>query len=255
MCNFSHVVKGPDTDLHVVVPALSLRTAEDGLHLDATRRYAERAVQTWIDTFMLSGSTTRGDLLTVAERAAILDLWLHLAHPSRLLASCWCPQDLEEAEHRGIRPIVVMRDLQNQDQALALLGGLPAGACVYSHPMYTPTVLDADLAAAARHRGTLPAGAKIAKISVEQIAALREAAGPTFSLWDGSSRHIRTSIEAGASGVVATPMTVLPTPFPTRSVEAIQATVDRIQAQLDRLPSRKERLVQLTLMILGKVEA
>jgi dihydrodipicolinate synthase/N-acetylneuraminate lyase len=248
MRSSGHAVKDPDADLQVVVPTLSFRTPEGRLNLDATRRYAEQAVETWIDTFMLSGSTTRGDLLTVAERAVILDLWLNLADPSRLLASCWCPEDLGEAERRGIRPIAVMRDLQDQNEALAFLGGLPPGAYVYSHPMYTTTGLDGDLAAAARYQGTLPAGAKIAKISVEQIAALREAAGPAFSLWHGSSRHIRSSVEAGASGVVATPMTVLPTPFPTRVVEDIQATIDRIQAVLDRLLTRKERLAQLTSM-------
>ena len=99
-----------------------------------------------IDRFILSGSTTRGDSLSSVQRAAILDVWADVTQPSRLLTCCWCHQDLIRAEHRGIRPIVVMSGLDNQHQAPHFLAHLPTDAYVYSHPRYTRTVLDTTLA-------------------------------------------------------------------------------------------------------------
>lgn len=225
----------------VIVPVLSFRDVHGRLDLDTTRRYAQRAAKTWIDRFLVSGSTTRGDLLTVAERAALLELWCDVAEPSRVLACAWREGDVVEADKRGLATMAVMHDLADADAALAFLAELPGGTYIYSHPMYTPAVFDAALANTARQRGVLPAGGKLAKLSLEQLRAIREAARAAFALWDGSSRHIAASMQAGASGIVATPLCTLPAPFPERYVTAMQTTVDGIQTKLDQLPTRAAR--------------
>jgi len=228
--------------VEIVIPALMFRTPSGDFDPFATQRYAHRAARTWIDRFILSGSTTRGDLLSVAERAAILDLWVAAVEPSRLVACCWCDEDMRLAGQRGIRPIVVMRGLETHHQALAFFAQLPAGAYVYSHPRHTPITVDGTLASAATEEGILPGGAKLAKAGLDDIAAVRDVAGPGFTLWDGSSRHIRASIRSGASGVVATPLADLPMPFPARSITAIQAVTDEAQRKLDRHATRRTRL-------------
>ncbi|MGH8904752.1 MAG: hypothetical protein ACRDYA_24490 [Egibacteraceae bacterium] len=233
-------------EFEVVVPALHFHASDGRLDMDATRRYAVRAVGTWVDRFIVSGSTTRGDLLASAQRAALLDLWLDVADDSRLLACAWCADDLAYAEHRGVVSLAVMRGLINRRAACGFFAGLPPNVYVYSHSVYSPTVLDAELAECARAQGVLPKGAKIAKIAIEEIGAVRKIVGANFSLWDGSSRHIRASLEAGASGVVATPLNALPAPFPDRSVAALQLVIDKIQAKLDRQPRGAARLALLT---------
>jgi dihydrodipicolinate synthase/N-acetylneuraminate lyase len=225
----------------VVVPVVAFHAADRQLEFGATREYAERAVATWPDRFIVSGSTFRGDLLSVRERAALLDLWLSLAEPSRLLACTWTERDVVEASERGVTSLAVLQDLHEGQSVLDFLAGLPARSFVYSHPVFGSAVLDADLCAVSRWAGCLPAGAKIAKISLAEIAAVRAAAGHDFVLWDGSSRHIAASVAAGASGVIATPLACLPDPFPERRVDAVQHAVDLIAADLDLLPSRETR--------------
>ena len=224
----------------VVVPVLTLTAPDGGTDLAATAGYARRASRTWIDLFLVNGSTTRGDRLTGAARAAVLDLWLTITGPSRLVACCWDPEDMAAATARGVVPMLVLQNLTDYGEAIEALGRLPAGALIYSHPMFTPTVFDAELARRARCRGVLPAGGKIAKVTPDGLRALRHAAGDA-ALWDGSSRHIAASLDAGASGVVATPLATFPEPFPARSVAAVQAAVDQIQSTLDTLGSRAHR--------------
>jgi len=137
--------------------------------------------------------------------------------------------------------MIVMQSPRDDEQALSLLARLPPGAYIYSHPKYGLTVLNATLTATARRRGVLPAGAKISKITAGDITAIRHAAGSQWTLWDASARHIRTSLAAGASGVVATPLSHVPTRFPDRPVSVLQPAIDAVQEQLDRLPSRAAR--------------
>lgn len=123
----------------------------------------------------------------------------------------------------------------------SLLADLPASAYVYSHPKYGSTLFDATLAGAARQRAILPAGAKLSKITTDDITTIRHAAGARWTLWDASARHINASLAAGASGVVATPLSHLPTPFPNRSPSVLQRAIDAMQQELDPLPSPAER--------------
>ena len=223
----------------VIVPVLT--PARDALERDTVRAYAVRAAATWVDVFLLAGSTTRGDLLSVMDRAALIDLWLEHLPPHRLLACCWEPADVDEALSRGVPVMAVMRGLPDRDAALKFLSSLPSGAYVYSHPMYSPIVFDAQLAQAATADGVLPAGGKLAKIGLSEVTALRAATGPAFALWDGRCRHIGASMAAGASGVIVTPLSHLPQPFPPRELPELQVAVDAYQAALDALPTRAER--------------
>ena len=157
----------------VVIPALAFRTAENELDLGLTRAYAERAAGTWADRFILSGSTVLGDLLAPTERALILDMWSEVMERSRLVACCWCREDIEQAGQRKILPLVVMRDLHDRAQACSFFAELPEGAFVYSNPKFTPTALDPALAVDAEQRGLLPAGAKISKLAVGDIGRIR----------------------------------------------------------------------------------
>jgi hypothetical protein len=75
-----------------------------------------------------------------------MDLWLDFVPPPRLVATCWCPEDIAEATARTVTPLVVMRDLQSVDQALAFVTELPAGSFVYSHPAHGPQTFDVALA-------------------------------------------------------------------------------------------------------------
>jgi dihydrodipicolinate synthase/N-acetylneuraminate lyase len=229
-------------DGQIVVPALALRSPDDGtLDAETTARYAQRAARTWTDAFILSGSTTRGDLLTRDERTELLDLWLRFVSPARLVACCWCQEDVNEAVHRAITPMVVMKSPRDDEQALSFLASLPPGAYVYSHPKYDSRVLDVGLTVAARRKGVLPAGAKLSKVTTEDITAMRRAAGPRWILWDASSRHVGASFAAGASGVVASPLSHFPSPFPHRSLATLQPIIDAVQAQMDQLPTRDAR--------------
>lgn len=231
--------------LDIVVPALTLPDRTGATDYEATRRYAKRAAATWTDYFILSGSTTRGQDLTPSQRASVLDLWLDVTQPGRLLACCWEPADFDQAARRGVAPMGVMRGLVGHTAAVAFLRTLPPGAYIYSHPMFGGSVFDAELAVAARDAGVLPAGGKVAKITKPALADVHRAAGDEFRLWDGSSRGIQESIDAGAAGVVATPLCAFTGRFPARQASLIQAAVDPVQADLDALPDRTRRTAEL----------
>ncbi len=226
---------------HIVVPALTIRTPEGNLDEQRTAQYARRAAGTWVDRFILSGTTARGYTMTEQERLCVLRRWLDHADPARVLACCWSRADVDNAAAQGVTPIVVMPHLHNDDATLRFLASLPAGSFIYSHPGNSPTVFDAQLCSKARSSGCLPVGAKLSKVSHREIAAVRAQAGPSFILWDGSSQDIAGSITAGATGVVATPLSAFAQPFPPRNLAHLQPALDEVQADLDRLPSRDAR--------------
>jgi hypothetical protein len=139
----------------------------------------------------------------------------------------------------------VLRDLETEHEALELLSHLPRPSYLFSHPEFSPITLTPSLSRAAADAGRLPAGAKTSKVSPEDLAALRAETGPTFTLWDGTARHIAASLAAGADGIVAAPLSHLPEPFPPRDVPELQDAIDQTQAHLDRLPARDARTAAL----------
>jgi dihydrodipicolinate synthase/N-acetylneuraminate lyase len=229
----------------IVVPALAIRDYTGAVDRDSTLRYAERATATWVDYFILSGSTTRGQELTPAQRGAILDLWLTVAQPQRLLACCWEPEDFEHAARRGIAPMAAMLNLDSIEAAITFLRDLPTGAYVYSHPMFGGNTFDVALAQAATQRGILPSGGKLAKTTTSAITEIHAITGDRFRLWDGSSRRIQKSLNAGAAGVVATPLCAFNRPLPEKEPDLIQAFVHSVQEALDALPDRPARTHEL----------
>ncbi|MEV6073416.1 hypothetical protein AB0L82_43300 [Nocardia sp. NPDC052001] len=227
----------------VVVPALNI-PAKVGIDMQATRRHAEQARDTWVDWFLVNGSTTRGDLLSSAERAAVLDLWVDVIGPDKLLACAWEPEDLTAAALRHVTPMAVMRGIRTDTEALAFLSGLPSGSTVYSHPMFG-LPFSPDIARGAAALGCLPAGGKLAKVKIPQIGEIRQVA-PGFALWDGSARHIRESLTAGAAGFVGTPLvSLLGKGLPPKEVGKLQFALHQEQSRLDELPGRPERSAYL----------
>lgn len=225
----------------IVVPALTIRTSEGGIDEQGTAQYARRAASTWVDRFILSGTTARGYSMTEQERLCVLRVWLDHTEVARVLACCWSRADVDNAAAQGATPIVAMPHLHSDDATLRFLASLPAGSFIYSHPGNSPTVFDAQLCSKARSSDCLPVGAKLSKVSRSEIAAVRAHAGSSFILWDGSSRDIADSIAAGATGVVTTPLSPITQPFPPRDLTQLQHALDEMQAHLDQLPSREAR--------------
>jgi dihydrodipicolinate synthase/N-acetylneuraminate lyase len=120
--------------VQLVVPALTFHRPDGALDADGIRRYIRPAAGTWAQLFLLNGTTAGGHEATVAERAAVLDVWAGAVDSARLAACCWTPDDAAEAAQRGIIPMVVLRDLAADRNALALFAGLPRPACLFSHP-------------------------------------------------------------------------------------------------------------------------
>ncbi|MBW0270074.1 hypothetical protein ATM97_02925 [Nocardia sp. MH4] len=223
----------------VVVPALHIPRATGGIDLEQTRRYAESAARSWVERFLINGSTTGGRELHVAEREAVLDVWLDVVGRERLLACSWSWRDITAACERGVLPMAVMTpDFVGAD-VLQWLGKLPP-ATIYSHPAYGASVWTPELARTSTAAAIAPLGGKVSKIDTDQVRALH-AAAPEFSLWDGSARHIRESLAAGASGVVLTPLAGDLHRLPLKTVHNVQTFVDVVQAELDQIPSKADR--------------
>ncbi len=227
--------------VQLVIPALTFRKVDGTISTTDTERYARRAAATWGDLFILSGTTTNGHTATTAERAATIDIWTAVIIPERITACCWSPADVTEAERRGITPMIVLRDLHTIDQAREFLATLPNPSYVFSHPEFSGHTFSPELARVAIANGRLPRGAKVSKVRPEDLATLRVATGPAFTLWDGTARHIAASLTAGANGIVAAPLSHIPELFPARDVPALQDAIDRTQAVLDQLPDRAAR--------------
>lgn len=227
----------------VVVPAMNL-LSEDGLDLPATRRYAERAGRSSVDYFLLNGSTTQGHEMSIELRRAVIETWAGIVGASRIIACCWSRADLDTAARQQVVPMAVMDGLRDEAEVLTFLQTLPAGATIYSHPeLFRGVRFTAEVARAAQESGCLPFGGKLAKIKPPEISAIHESADE-FRLWDGSSRHIEQSLQAGADGIVATPLTAViagPDDFRPEKARELQAAVDPIQAILDSLPDRVSR--------------
>jgi hypothetical protein len=217
---------------------------QDGLDLPATRRYAEQAGRSSVDYFLLNGSTTQGSETSIELRRTVIETWAEIVGAGRIIACCWSRADVDAAARPQVIPMAVMDGLRDEDEALTFLQSLPAGATIYSHPeLFCGVPFTAGLARAAQEADCLPDGGKLAKIKPSEISAIHESASG-FRLWDGSSRHIEQSLQAGADGIVATPLTAViagPAEFRPEATETLQAAVDPVQATLDALPDRDSR--------------
>jgi dihydrodipicolinate synthase/N-acetylneuraminate lyase len=225
----------------IAIPALTFRSAGGSVDLASTVRYAEHAAGMPTRYFLVSGTTGRGRQATVRERAQILEAWCGVTGPDRLLAACWQPEDLRATEELGILPVLVIQDCRNTGAVLDLLRAGPDGCWVYSHPRYSPVTFTPDVAFASREAGLLPGGAKVSKVTLQDLLKLRSITGSDFALWHGSSRDITGSLMHGATGVVSAPLSSLP-PLPSlpagqhdQYADEAQCVVDQIQRILDSL--------------------
>ncbi|SNQ51660.1 conserved hypothetical protein [Frankia canadensis] len=234
--------------MQLVLPALTFRTPDGHIDAPATTAYAMRAARTWAYRFILSGTTTGGHQASETDRAAVVDLWADAIGVDRLTACCWTPADITHATDSGVVPMVVLRDLTSNAEALELFARLPKPSYLFSHPEFSPTTLTPELAATARAAEVLPAAAKVSKVPPAGIAALRSATGPSFALWDGTARHIAASLTAGADGIVTAPLSHLPHPFPRGDVAELQAAIDTAQHHLDTQGGRDARTSALFAM-------
>lgn len=218
----------------IIVPALTLTDTLGCIDEIASAKYARRAANSSFDRFLLSGSIGLGLGTPMRARLKTLEIWLDHVASDRLLACSWDAKESSEICRMGVRPMVVLQNAEDERRILRIMSDLPVGAWVYSHPQYSTAVLSAAVLRAARDEGVLPAGAKVSKVNVDEVRALRDAAGPDFALFDGRCRHVAASVAAGATGVVAVPLTVLPEDLPPReSFDALQAVIDRGQAVVD----------------------
>lgn len=94
---------------------------------------AQRAASTWVDRFILSGTTACGCLMTERNRSSIVRVWLDHVAPERVIACCWSRADVDNAAEHGVTPIVVIPHCHDDDAALRFLASLPPGSFVYSH--------------------------------------------------------------------------------------------------------------------------
>ncbi|MBO0853608.1 MAG: hypothetical protein J2P18_07555 [Nocardia sp.] len=219
----------------VVVPAMHLVQPDGTLDMVATQLYASAAATSWVDYFLINGSTASGNELPHSQRTSVLDAWLEAVGPNRLLACAWSTNDIAAAAERRVTPMAVLK-AGSRPEAQRFLRTLPAGSMIYSHPEFGHR-FDAELARWAKDSGCLPVAGKISKISLTEITEIQRVA-PEFAIWDGSSRRIRKSISAGAGGIVAMPLAARLTDLPPRSLSLIQPIVDALRKELDQLPDR-----------------
>jgi dihydrodipicolinate synthase/N-acetylneuraminate lyase len=221
----------------VVVPVLTLIGRDGRIDRGACAAYAQRAAESWLDGFLVSGSLGLGPTMSAASRLDSLAIWREHMPAGRLLGCAWDAAEVAEVYQLGVRPVAVLRCAEDDHAVLGQLEGLPGQAWVYSHPQYSPAVLSSGVVEKARAAGVLPAGAKVSKVGPGEVRSLRDAAGPSFALFDGRCRHVRASVAAGATGVVAVPLATLPEDLPPRDdLDGLQAVIDRGQRVVDAFP-------------------
>jgi len=231
----------------IIVPVLTLKNRDGRLDIAANLAYAERASATWIQGFIIAGTIGAGDLESFEMRERILDIWLEKISPERLYGTAWGLSDCAWIGDRGASVLVVMRDLQGIPEALNFLKAIPRDYYIYSHPIYTPTTFTLDISARAIDAGVLPAGGKFCKISLANVASIRQVVGPSFNLYDGRCRHVARSIAAGATGVIAAPLAPLPElPTHAEGMAKLQELINVGQARMDADPERRSRLARLS---------
>jgi len=234
----------------VAVPVLTLRNTNGRIDAVATREYAQRAVATWIDVFILCGTIGEGEQLDDAERRQVIETWSSVVPTERLVACAWQVNDFHYIDALDLKPMSVLQGFEDESALLRSLAELPPESYVYSHPKYSPVTFSDSIAHRARKNGSMPGGGKICKVSLAEVSALRKATGHTFALYDGRCRHVARSVDAGATGVIAVPLSYLPRELPDRDdAEALQRLIDQTQARIDSTPTLAGRMDLLTRLL------
>lgn len=227
----------------LAVPAPSFRREDGHLDMLTTQRYAEILASTWVRHVVVAGPMGLGERCTAAERAQLVRLWADVLGPHTVIAACWAQNETEAAHEMGVRALVMLC-ADDVPDLLRQLVKLPAGAIAYTNPRYSKAVLTGDIVATALERGRLDA-VKLSKATLGDLRDVRSAAGPDLHLMHGSSRNIAGSVAAGADVVVSTPLSTLPTPWPTPTIADVQRTADTVQRQLDTLGDHYDRVADI----------
>lgn len=229
----------------IIIPAATLRRTDGSLDLDGTARYAQRFASTWAPRAIIAGPMGRGSECTPDERSALLDRWCEHAATERLVLACWEREDLDRAEQCAVQPLVMLR-AYSRDQLIDQINAAPPGAWLYANPRFSPISIFPE-----RLPSTV-AGVKMSKTSSAEIRRMRQT-HPGITIVHGSSRDIRSSLEAGADWVTAAPLATLPDPFPTPDLAELQGWIDRVQQQLDEQADHGERVALVARMAAGSV--
>jgi dihydrodipicolinate synthase/N-acetylneuraminate lyase len=231
----------------IMVPPLTLWNCNGEVDSGATAAYAQRAASTWFDLFMLSGSIGEGKTSTSAARRRTLEVWLEYLPKERLCTCIWSSDDYAYVQDLGVRAVVVLQGFNDSEALLELLAHIPAESFVYSHPDYSSVTLTPAIAASAVQEGVLPTGAKISKISLDDIRAMRTVVGSRFALFDGRCRNIEASIGAGATGVVVVPFCLMSNDLPDRTkISQLQQKINEVQSLIDAQNGTFEQARMLT---------
>lgn len=243
--------------MELVVPVVSLTGADGRLDVDATRDYA-RAFTQWSPdaTVLLCGSTGRGDSLPAPVREQVFAVWADVLPAERLLCCAWGAVEAATLVGRGHRVLLAMPAPVGPmpvTELAALIGGLGGAVYLYSHPRFGWQIT-AGILTELRGHGAEPTGMKLSKCSLGELAACRRAGSAGLTLWDGTARHVRASVAAGADGVVAACLAALPGNGPV-GPDGIQRLADPMLRALDALPDRARRLGWLAAQVRNRLRA
>lgn len=219
--------------MRLLLPGLTFRDESGALDISDCERYARRADRTWVAGFIVCGSNGQGSCMTQDERITLLDLWLQNTSAERVVMCCWSATDHEVALARGVTPLLTSSLFKS-------VGTAYSHCLIYSHPNDSPV----DLCSLRE----LVNGAKVSKVDLRTLSHFRSWFGRDFELLHGSSRSCAASLAAGASGIVSSALSVVPSPFPRSDVHSTQLAADRIQSVLDSVGSKTLRTRALTTM-------
>lgn len=219
----------------IVVPAPTFQTSSGAIDTALTGRYTARIAASWVPYVLVNGPMGRGEYLNYGQRAANLTVWVSALPPDRIIAACWTATELVAVHAAGLRPLVMLQATDEADLR-AQLGEVPPDTWVYANPRYSRELLTPE--AASEHQ---VAGVKLSKVEAGELYAMR-AANPHATLVHGSSRHIQTSLDAGADLVTAPPLAAYPADLPPADMGTIQRVVDATQRELDALDGHDARV-------------
>jgi hypothetical protein len=110
----------------------------------------------------------------------LLKIWLENLPAERILGCAWELGEADEIGRVGATPMAVIQGAETDEDALQFLRTLPTGSYVYSHPQYTNRTLTPAAPEKARAEGVRPAGARVSKVDLDELHALKGRIGSRF---------------------------------------------------------------------------
>jgi dihydrodipicolinate synthase/N-acetylneuraminate lyase len=230
--------------LQIAVPAPIFRDTDGGIDHDLNARYAKRLGSTWMPHFVIAGPMGLGEACTSEQRAELVQLWTRHVEPERLIVACWTADETRMVTAHGVRALAMLAE-DTDDDLLTALRALPPSAVAYTNPRYGRSLITPALLAANRDRTGLPHALKFSKVTIDELAEVRQLVGPDVAIIHGSSRRIADSLAAGVDIVVSAPLAALPDQWPAPTVASVQRAVDELQSILDRLADHWARVAEI----------